>query len=1006
MYILQEKNAKIEHNMPKKKFLLLIRGKVIIMRKTSLLNVKNRMIILILLSLLINLFNCVPISAYSSGDTIKIGYFEQSGFHDYDDKGNPIGYDVDYLNKIAEKTGWKYKYVNTGTWDNSIQMLKNKQIDLLAPAQFTLDRQKIFDYSVYPIGKEYGALLTLNTNTNLVYEDFENFSNIKIGCVNSTIFKDKFIAYAEKNAFTPNITYYNDTSSLLSALNDGEVDAIVANLMIATGDMKIIGKFAADPFYYMTYKGNDKLLSELDDAIVHINVESPDFPNILSDKYFPIYNIEQFSKSETDYINKAPEITIACPSNYGPISYVDKETGKVEGISKDILDKISEISKLKFKYVALPEVDITQNYLAENKIDFLSCVEYNDINSNNDDTKLTSPYLKSHKVIVGKKDRNLNKHDSLKIAVSSESKTFNKTVQNEYPNFKLKVYSTATDCLNAVNTGDADTTIQNQYVMDQYLSMPQYDELHLIEEEGLEDQFCLSQINSSDTQLISIINKSIDMLGEDRINEIIINNSISKHYKLTILDFLYKYRYSVILLSIICLAIIIIIIDIIKLRRKNISIIKNNENKLKNITNNINGGVVVLLPDKGLKIAYANDGFLNLIHYTREEYKKLNADNYIMHIHPDDVITLNNIINSNFKDGNKISIKLRIKRKNNKYIPALFNGTLSRDENGEIKLYCVIMDISKELKTLKKLELEQSRYQLLLEKSEDMIFDIDLGTQKITMSNLFQKKFGWKLPKNFYTKDIVRVWNIYADDKEIFTNALAKTFNNITDSECTVRIMKSDNTYKWCKICFHMLNQNIDGKYIVGRITDIDEEIKEKEALLNKSKLDPLTSLSNKETFNIEAQKYITENKEENFAVIFIDLDNFKQVNDKLGHLLGDEAIKDAAQKLKNIFSDSDIISRFGGDEFCVLAKDITQNELKDKLNLTVSKMRQVYKDKNLSVSITSSIGAAYIEDTAEDLAQLLEHADKALYSAKENGKNKFVFYYDGLSVKGYSGRS
>ena len=186
---------------------------------------------------------------------------------------------------------------------------------------------------------------------------------------------------------------------------------------------------------------------------------------------------------------------------------------------------------------------------------------------------------------------------------------------------------------------------------------------------------------------------------------------------------------------------------------------------------------------------------------------------------------------------------------------------------------------------------------------------------------------------------------------------------------------------------------------------DIDEQIKERQLLIERSQRDNLTGLYNKMAFFELCEEYMVDNPNDSTALIFLDLDNFKALNDTQGHIKGDLAIRAAADKLQVIFSNIDVISRFGGDEFCVMVKNMPKEKLTDKLDFLLKKMHEFYGEGDKTVEITVSVGVAWAQ---EDLSfgEVLERADKALYKAKEDGKNRFIVYSDNLKLNGYVGRN
>ena len=120
-------------------------------------------------------------------------------------------------------------------------------------------------------------------------------------------------------------------------------------------------------------------------------------------------------------------------------------------------------------------------------------------------------------------------------------------------------------------------------------------------------------------------------------------------------------------------------------------------------------------------------------------------------------------------------------------------------------------------------------------------------------------------------------------------------------------------------------------------------------------------------------------------------MDHFKDVNDKFGHSVGDQVIKDVAKKIQLLFANFDSVGRFGGDEFCVFVKGIPRDTLIDRLRFAVKKLEEEYTYGGDSVKISASIGAAYCKCGNISYKELMDIADKAAYQAKDNGRNCYI---------------
>ena len=443
-------------------------------------------------------------------------------------------------------------------------------------------------------------------------------------------------------------------------------------------------------------------------------------------------------------------------------------------------------------------------------------------------------------------------------------------------------------------------------------------------------------------------------------------------------------------------------------RRKQYRLLKASEIVLRNITNNINGGVLVFNPQREYQISYVNDGYLKLIDYTKDEIYSVSSRRYLDFIHPDDAAELIKLIKSESlwkKQDNDFSIHLRIKKKDETFVPTLAKASVVINNQGEKELFCVIMDISREQAMMDELEFDQQRHKILLEKSDEILFEINYAEQTVQVSQKFKEKFGWSLPKKYWGDKEPDLVNVYEEDRPEFTKALTEIYGGKIEGELITRVCKEDGTPCWCKIIYHVMKIDDKNMRLIGKITDIDEEMKEKQALLKKAQMDALTGLYNKDAFRELCVEYLKEHHNVNNAIVFFDVDNFKDINDSLGHPVGDRALRDVSQKMRLIFSARDIMGRFGGDEFCVLVKDISEEALQRTLTALLNELRLEYGSRFLKVSVSVSIGAVCTGEFGNDFEKLLEYADKAQYYAKETGKDGYAIYHNELRLKGYEGR-
>ena len=166
------------------------------------------------------------------------------------------------------------------------------------------------------------------------------------------------------------------------------------------------------------------------------------------------------------------------------------------------------------------------------------------------------------------------------------------------------------------------------------------------------------------------------------------------------------------------------------------------------------------------------------------------------------------------------------------------------------------------------------------------------------------------------------------------------------------------------------------------------------EALKVMASIDPLTAVNNRHVFEsvgenlfLNAQRY-----GRSFSVLLIDIDWFKKINDNYGHLVGDITLKNIAQLLKNNIRNVDIIARYGGEEFIILLPELSKSEAETLANKLRNKVANcIIQQDDISFNCTVSIGVAEYRKSSSTFTDIIDEADKALYVAKDQGRNCVV---------------
>lgn len=818
--------------------------------------------------------------AYTKGETVKVGIYEMEGFHSYDEYDELGGYYIDYLNVVAGITGWEYEYVELADFSEGCEKLDSREIDLLAPAMMTDARKAKYSYSELDFGIEYTVLVTQADKDKLYYEDYEAFDGMKVAVLYDYPLTEYFINYMNTQEFESELVYFDTIKESRDALESGQVDAMVTSIMDVGEEHKLLARFSPQPFYFLTYKGNARLLSELNSAMNQIQNTYPTLLDELLVNYYPIYELQFYTREEIEYVQQGKTLRVAYVADRKPLSFTETDR-EFDGISREIFDTIAELSGLKFEYVELPAGSITYDFLREQEIDLITGVEYNSTNMNSKGILMSRPYISARKVMVSRPEFVYQEGENYKLGVIAGSQTLRTVLNKKYPNLEVVDYETLDDCFHALYVGEVDMLIQNQYVVEAILAKPVYSTFSVVPVDGLEDELCFSTIvslgaengmdESESTLLIGILNKAITQMTDTEIDNIVMRETLENKYDIELFDFLYNYRFTI--TAVFCALVILQIF---------------------------------------------------VVFYFREKHKR---------------------------------------------------EKMLEEE-------------------AKRSALQQMRYQKIVECSDDLIYEISMDGKSSIGSDKIKEKFGWEIAKDVQELDFkkaMEILHVHPDDEPIFRQSQITNGEGGFD-DLTVRICKADGSFIWCRVSRTiLLDDNNQVVSILGKIVDIDEEVKEKKSLEHRSRTDSLTGLLNKNTFEKEVREYVEKNSTDNACFIFIDMDHFKDINDRFGHSVGDQVIKETARKIQLLFANFDLVGRFGGDEFCVFVKDIPRETLIDRLKFAVKKMEAEYPFDGGVVKLSASIGAAYCKKSKVGYKELLDVADAAAYRAKDNGRNCYI---------------
>jgi diguanylate cyclase (GGDEF)-like protein/PAS domain S-box-containing protein len=394
---------------------------------------------------------------------------------------------------------------------------------------------------------------------------------------------------------------------------------------------------------------------------------------------------------------------------------------------------------------------------------------------------------------------------------------------------------------------------------------------------------------------------------------------------------------------------------------------------------------------------YFSPSWKEMIGFKDNELPNLKSS-WIERIHPDDLDNMRENINLNIDGTTEYIDNIhRLKHKDGRWIWILERGkTLFNQDNKAIRTIGTHTDITQE-KEKQLLFLKQAQ---IIDQIHDAVISTDLDGY-ITSWNKGATKLLFYLPEDVIGKHIRTIY--LKEDYQIFEKHIKK-LDKQGEYKIEGRLVKKTNNVMYTEMSLSLLHDE-NGKTIgrIGYCQDITQRkeaernlIEQKNILHHQAHHDALTGLPNRKLFHQRLENGLKNAKKHNskLALFFIDLDRFKQINDSLGHDVGDEVLNTISHRLDNAIDTKNTLARLGGDEFTIILNNITDvNTVSNIANkiLKITNEPMVIGKHILYLSI--SIGVSLYPKDGIDAPSLLQYADAAMYKAKDEGRNTFQYY-------------
>ncbi len=305
-------------------------------------------------------------------------------------------------------------------------------------------------------------------------------------------------------------------------------------------------------------------------------------------------------------------------------------------------------------------------------------------------------------------------------------------------------------------------------------------------------------------------------------------------------------------------------------------------------------------------------------------------------------------------------------------------------------------DIHMRKKIEAELYLQTERYKLVEEINQEFPFEYDVENKTIFIASSSNIMIADRGGKDFFVSIKALEEIIFREDYEEFFGMIKRASSEEEHGMLEYRVNVADvgqePEYAWHRTIYKSVpGENGEILRILGRTEDVTRERRIQDEMALKLKQDDLTKLLNKSTTKSEVEAFLKKNVRGTHALMLIDVDNFKGINDTLGHMFGDSVLITIAKKIQDLFRATDIVGRIGGDEFMVFMKHTDYYQAKLKAESICKNVRQTYHGGSKEeIEVSCSVGVAIIGTIKESYSSLFAKADMAMYQAKEAGKNQY----------------
>jgi diguanylate cyclase (GGDEF)-like protein/PAS domain S-box-containing protein len=398
---------------------------------------------------------------------------------------------------------------------------------------------------------------------------------------------------------------------------------------------------------------------------------------------------------------------------------------------------------------------------------------------------------------------------------------------------------------------------------------------------------------------------------------------------------------------------------------------------------------IVILDGESLAVVDVNPAFAQMLGYAKEEMAGMHPWDWDACFSRAEIETMGKTHRDLTEERR---FETRHSRKDGTLLDVEINSTPA-EKGDQLLIFCFCRDITARNQAERLLRAREQEFRSLAENAPDAIVRYDRLLNRLYVNPAFERLLG-KDKTSLLGRPLLSDGPL---DLQIYKSALERAFETGTQQEAEVRHINADGTIGWTHPRFEPeFAENGTVQSVLVVIRDVSEVVGQRELTQRLAFTDTLTGLPNRALFERRFQDAASEANLTSlpFALLMLDIDHFKDVNDTLGHESGDELLRQVTARLSHCIRESDTIARMGGDEFAILQSRLhSVDDAADIASRILDELAQPFVIDRQELFISGSIGISFYPRDSRELNELFAFADAAMYSAKRNGRNNFQFY-------------